>query len=154
MDRLLEHVAEDANLVARDQNIRVRFDNRLHGLKLTVDKEKLRQLFMILLMNAIRYSRPNGDVTMALYKGRDAAIVEVIDEGIGIPKEDIDGIFERFYRGANAKAANTEGAGLGLPVARAIVLAHYGSISVESEVGKGTTLTVSLPITRNLDAAT
>ena len=150
LDKLLERVVEDASLVARDENLRIRFESHTTRLWLLGDKDKLKQLFMILVMNAIRYSNPNGRITMSLAEGRDTAIVKVMDEGMGIPEADIHGIFERFYRGSNVKFANIEGSGLGLPFARAIVLAHNGSIDVESELGKGTTLIVSLPATRKL----
>ncbi len=146
LDRLLQHASEDANLVGREQNVRIRFENHTPGLKLSGDKEKLRQLFMILLVNAIRYSNPDGDVTLTLHEDLGAAIVMVNDEGIGIPEDEIHNVFDRFYRGSNAQDSNTEGLGLGLPFARAIVLAHKGNIEVESELGKGTTLTVSLPL--------
>jgi signal transduction histidine kinase len=85
--------------------------------------------------------------------GNDAEVtVRVSDRGIGIPAEEIEGIFERFRRGGKASAMNEEGLGLGLPVARAIVEAHKGRIEMASRPGEGTTVTVALPAAK-LEAA-
>ena len=109
------------------------------------DPARLRQLFLVLLDNAVRYSKAKGEVKVEIGGDGGEVRVRVSDRGIGIPPEDLDGIFERFRRGGKASAMNEEGLGLGLPVARAIVEAHKGRIEMASRPGEGTTVTVALP---------
>jgi len=93
----------------------------------------------------VRYSKSKGAVKVEIGSGHGEVTVRVSDHGIGIPPEELDGIFERFRRGGNAASMNDEGLGLGLPVAKAIVEAHKGRIEMASRPGEGTTVTVALP---------
>jgi len=109
-----------------------------------VDKKLLRHILTNLLSNAVKYS-PQGSTVYLELSCQDAeAIFEIRDEGIGIPVEDQDKLFESFHRARNAK--NLPGTGLGLTVVRQSVDGHGGKISVNSKLGVGTTFTVSLPI--------
>jgi two-component system, OmpR family, sensor kinase len=109
------------------------------------DPARLRQLFLVLLDNAVRYSKSDGAVKVEIGSSGGEVTVRVSDHGIGIPPEELERIFERFRRGGNAAAMNEEGLGLGLPVAKAIVEAHKGRIEMASRLGEGTTVTVALP---------
>ncbi|MBI4498448.1 MAG: sensor histidine kinase [Chloroflexi bacterium] len=108
------------------------------------DRDRLRQLVLILADNAIRYTDA-GAVTLRVTGTRDHALISVADTGPGIAPERLPLIFERFYRADAARSAGDGGAGLGLPIARWIVEAHGGRLTVASTPGQGTTFTVRLP---------
>jgi two-component system OmpR family sensor kinase len=109
------------------------------------DEERLKRLFINLVDNAIKYTRRNGKIVIAAHKGRDFADITVSDTGIGIPEDELSYIFDRFYQ-INKSGGKKSGFGLGLSVARSIAESHKGKIAVESQPGKGSTFTVTLPI--------
>jgi PAS domain S-box-containing protein len=109
------------------------------------DRGGIEAVFVNLISNSIKYTPKGGNVNISLCKaGRDIRF-KVMDNGIGIPPEDIDRIFEKFYRIKTQETKSISGSGLGLSIVKGIVNAHNGSVRVESEVGKGTMLIVSLP---------
>jgi signal transduction histidine kinase len=110
------------------------------------DALSLSEVFVNIIGNAIKYSPDGSKVDLAARRQGDIIQVSIKDGGIGISAEDIPHIFEGFYRGQSASV--TSGHGIGLAVSRQIVDAHGGSISVESELGKGTTFVVSLPASK------
>ena len=107
-----------------------------------------------LLSNAIKFTPRGGRIAIRAASDGERALIAVSDTGIGIPPSDSERLFERTYRAAEAERRHIQGTGLGLTIVKAIVDAHHGSISVESEVGRGTTFTVELPVTaaENLEA--
>jgi len=109
------------------------------------DRDKLEQVFVNLIDNAIKYTKDGGRIEIQLTGAGDFVTVTVEDNGIGIPKEDIERVFERFYRVDKARSRELGGTGLGLSIAKHIVLVHNGEISIESEVNKGTKVFVTLP---------
>jgi signal transduction histidine kinase len=112
------------------------------------DADRLQQVLVNLLDNAIKYSRPGGSVTVSLNPTEDGsqwALVQVRDEGIGIPAEDLPRIGQRFFRADRARSRADGGSGLGLAIARALVQAHGGQLWVESQEGVGTTVSFTLP---------
>ena len=110
------------------------------------DEEKMRQIFINLLENAIRYSdRGTSILLKAVMEGR-AAVIRVEDSGIGIPKEDLPRITERFYRVNKARSRADGGSGLGLSIVNQLVKQHQGTLHIESELEKGTMVTVRLPL--------
>lgn len=109
------------------------------------DANRLMQVIVNLLFNAISYSPEATKVTMTLREDEQYGILEVQDEGIGISKEEIPRVFERFYRVDRARSRNSGGTGLGLAIVKHLVEIHHGKIQVDSEVGKGTTMRVMLP---------
>jgi signal transduction histidine kinase len=110
------------------------------------DPDKLRQVFSILLENAVKYSREGGTVTVGVERKRDTVEVSVADEGMGIPQAEQEQIFRKFYRGADADArVGAGGTGLGLFIARGLVTAMGGRIWVESREGEGSTFAFELP---------
>lgn len=114
---------------------------QVHG-----DADQLKQAFVALLDNALKYTPFEGSVTLSLVTGEGYATVKVSDTGIGILAEDLPHIFERFYRADRARSRERGGSGLGLAIAQNIVREHQGSIEVESTPGKGSTFTVKLPL--------
>lgn len=120
--------------------------NVLTGERVSVigDVARLKQVFINLINNAILYTPAGGAVSVELFDDADHVYVKVSDTGIGIRKEEIPRIFERFYRVDKARSRNTGGTGLGLSIVKHLVEAHEGTITVESEIGKGTTFTVTL----------
>ncbi|MCQ2457944.1 MAG: ATP-binding protein [Clostridia bacterium] len=117
-----------------------------NGLVLNGDRTKLAQILYNLIDNAIKYTPDNGMVSVSLAQNGNSLIWRVKDNGIGIPAEDQAHIFERFYRVDKARSRETGGTGLGLSIVRQLVHLHDGTISVESEPGKGTEFTVTLPV--------
>ncbi len=112
------------------------------------DPGQLRQVMLILLDNAIKYTPPGGKVRISVTRQGKRAAISISDSGIGITPEVRPHIFERFYRGDQARERDEHGSGLGLAIARWIVEAHNGEISVFSQAGKGSTFTVLLPEVR------
>ena len=108
-------------------------------------EDDLYQIVFNLIENGIKYNQPGGSLTVTLSRVEDNAVLTVADTGMGIPEDAIGHVFERFYRVDKARSRATGGSGLGLSIVRTIVQRNRGEISVSSEVGKGTTFTVSFP---------
>lgn len=104
------------------------------------------RLFANLIVNAIQHTRGGGSVTVNLDRDRHSAIIAVEDTGIGMAPANQARIFERFYRVGDDRSRQTGGSGLGLAIAQAIILAHEGTIQVSSELGRGSTFIVRLPL--------
>ncbi|MEP7270795.1 MAG: ATP-binding protein [Acidobacteriota bacterium] len=112
------------------------------------DLQRLKQLLLNLLDNAIKYTEPDGTITLSLAKQKDQAVMTVKDTGRGIPAEDIPHIFERFFRRSRTTSdKSAAGFGLGLSIVKWIVDSHGGTIEAQAELGKGTTFTVRFPLT-------
>lgn len=115
------------------------------------DEDKLQQIFLNLLSNGINYTLDGGKVkikvvTVQRENGTEKVVFTVSDTGIGIPKKDLPRIFERFYRVDKGRSRNSGGTGLGLSIVKHLVDLHHGVLSVESELGLGTTFTIELPL--------
>ncbi len=110
------------------------------------DADRLKQLLINLVDNAIKYTPKGGKVTLGLRRDQNWAVLTVADTGIGIPAHDLPHIFDRFYRVDKARSRAAGGTGLGLSIVKWIVQAHSGRIDVQSEIDKGTTFIVSLPL--------
>ena len=110
------------------------------------DADQLKQAFVALLDNALKYTPYEGTVSLSLVTSDGYATVRVSDTGIGIQSEDLPHIFERFYRADRARFRNRGGSGLGLAIVQSIIQEHQGSIEVESTPGKGSTFSVRLPV--------
>ncbi|WP_407370702.1 two-component system histidine kinase PnpS [Carnobacterium sp.] len=115
-------------------------------LSITVDSSRLKQILANLINNAVVYTQDGGEVTVTIRKEKNQAVILVSDNGIGIPEDEQDRIFERFYRVDKARSRNSGGTGLGLSIVKYLVGNLNGSIAVESRLGLGTTFTVKLPI--------
>jgi len=113
--------------------------------RIKADRDKIEQVFVNLIDNAIKYTKESGLIELLLIEHDRAVIVNVHDSGIGIPKEHRERVFERFYRVDKARSREVGGTGLGLSIVKHIVLAHNGKITIESEIYKGTEISVTLP---------
>jgi PAS domain S-box-containing protein len=116
------------------------------SLMVNMDKEKIRQVFMNLVNNAIKYCRPEGEVNISVRTQDEKVYVSVADNGIGIPKEQQGRIFEKFFRSDNAIKMQAQGTGLGLYVANQIIKNHGGVLNFSSEEDKGTVFTFIIPL--------
>ena len=114
----------------------------------TADRRRLEQILINLIDNAIKFNHPDGSVTVAYAPGPQGNFnwLTVSDTGTGIPSEDLPRVFERFYRVDKARSRAVGGTGLGLAIVKHLALAHGGEASVTSEIGKGSTFTIKLPI--------
>ena len=110
------------------------------------DEDRLKQLLLILLDNALKYTPAGGQITLGLYQTEGTVEITVKDTGVGIAAEDLPHIFERFYRADPARSRDSGGTGLGLSIAHWIVQQHHGEITVHSQVEHGTTFVVRLPV--------
>jgi signal transduction histidine kinase len=121
----------------------IRVHSTSHSVQMTGDKDKIRQLLLILIDNAIKYSKEPIDVRTRLHK--NGIKLEVTDYGIGVPENEIPYMFDRFYRVDDARQRSTGGSGLGLSIAKKIVDIHGGTVDVYSKPGSGTTISIQLP---------
>lgn len=143
---LVSDVAEELSALAFATDVLLTSQIRVsEPLEVTGDAEQLYRLVSNLVVNAIRYTPAEGEVTLILDCSSQYALIYVQDTGIGIAPEEQTRIFDRFYRVSRDRSLTTGGSGLGLSIANAIAQAHHGSISVQSELGKGSTFTVKLP---------
>jgi signal transduction histidine kinase len=145
LNALVERVCGDATVIGYSKSIDISLANGSTHEMVRGDPARLRQLLLVLLDNAVRYSNAKGTIEVEVGRADSEVTVRVSDHGVGIAPEELEGIFERFRRGGNASDMNEEGLGLGLPLAKAIVEAHKGRIEMQSRVGEGTTVTVVLP---------
>ena len=144
LSRIVQTAMESVESKAARFGIEVHFDGAAEH-RCVCDAQKLYQVFLNLLDNAIKYSDPGARVDVRIADDHLALTVEVRDTGVGIPEEDLGQLFERFYRVDKDRSRATGGSGLGLAISRQIIEMHGGEISVESEVGKGSTFRVRLP---------
>jgi two-component system phosphate regulon sensor histidine kinase PhoR len=128
------------------KKISVSVDEILPTLLICGDRQYLEQVLINILDNAIKYGRDRGNIRVSVSKNPDEEIqVSVEDDGIGIPKEDLPRIFERFYRVDKGRSKELGGTGLGLSIVKHIVQAHGGNVWAESQIGKGSTFYFTLP---------
>ncbi|WP_374089812.1 ATP-binding protein [Methylomicrobium lacus] len=146
LSELVAGVVEDFQVMAEEKSISVALDAPAGPVWVRGDKQRLRQVLFILGDNACRYSNPGGRITVALRMDGSEASFSLTDQGIGIPSEDLERIFKRHFRSRNALHAREDGTGLGLPMAKSILKAHGGRITVTSAENSGSTFTVSLPL--------
>jgi len=147
--RLNEVVSEcvrSAQVLATQRGLRLHLDGATSEVNFTGDDEMLKRMLLNLLDNAVKYTAPGGDVSVALSTQNGSARIVVTDSGIGIPSADQPRIFDRFYRVDKARSRALGGAGLGLSIAKWIVEAHGGTIAVQSIPTQGSEFIVDLPL--------
>lgn len=144
LEPMISELIRKCHPLAKQKNIEF-LTNIQENITIFGDKERIKQLLFILLDNALKYNVENGQVRMNIWREAESIKMEVSDTGIGIPLEHQHRIFERFYRVDKARSRQHEGNGIGLSIAQWIVDAHGGTISVQSEEGKGSCFIVTLP---------
>ncbi len=145
LTELLQSLASDVNVLCQDKGLSLELNTNTNII-IRGDKGRLKRLFLNILDNAIRYTPRDGVISVNLSDDGKTTLVTVKDTGIGIPAEHIPYIFERFYRADKARSRIEGGSGLGLAICKQIVDAHNGHIFVESQVGRGSTFSIRLPL--------
>jgi signal transduction histidine kinase len=145
---LVQRRVSQAEVIARGKNISLRTDITEGLPEIEADGRRIEQVVANLLDNALNHTASGGTVTVVVSPDKDDVLVSVADRGEGIPAENLPYIFERFYRVDDARSRKTGGAGLGLAIAKQMVELHGGRIWVESEAGKGSKFSFTLPVTR------
>ncbi|MGA9117886.1 MAG: ATP-binding protein, partial [Bacteroidota bacterium] len=144
LQAVIAELLDDAQILSSNKNLHVELRVNEPATVLG-DELRLRQLFRILVNNAVQYTDPGGAITLSSIARNGQVRISVADTGIGIPPEHIQKVFDRFYRVDEARSRVKGGSGLGLAIAKWIVEAHHGTISVESSPGMGSVFTVALP---------
>jgi len=145
LTRLVEDVYEQAKALAPSREINLRANEPAW---VEVDVDRMRQVLLNLADNAIKYTPPEAHINFAVQRYDSTAQVSVADNGPGIPEEDRAHLFDRFYRAEQSRTREKGGAGLGLAIAKKIVEAHRGSLSVAAPAEGGTVFSVRLPLAR------
>ena len=149
LEEQINHVVQTIKQIYQDAEIHV-INQTGQEVLLEADYDLMELAWTNLISNAAKYSKAKAHITITLSNQDKGIRIEVADIGIGIPKEDLDRIFERFYRVDKAHSRKVGGSGLGLSIVQTIVKKHFGQISVESKIEEGTTFTVQLPLKHSI----
>ncbi|MGV3465144.1 MAG: sensor histidine kinase [Heyndrickxia sp.] len=144
VDEVLRPVVNNFKYLALAKNIKLYDD--ISPMKMIGDRERIKQLFIILLDNALKYTREEGTISIQAGIKNSRVVIEISDTGIGISKEELPFIFDRYYRGDKSRTRQLEGSGLGLSIAKWIIQSHGGKIRVTSKEGEGTQIHMSFPM--------
>ncbi|KKS44096.1 MAG: Signal transduction histidine kinase [Candidatus Azambacteria bacterium GW2011_GWA2_42_9] len=148
LNNLLDELYDDCQILAENKKITFHL-KKIGNAVVLGDREMLRELFLNLISNALKYTDAGGKIEIILVKENSYATIKISDTGRGIAKEDLPRIFERFYK-SSVNKSNIDSTGLGLAICRQIAKLHGGSISVKSEPGKGSDFIVKLPVYQKL----
>lgn len=145
--KLIQEVIEEQKGLLTQKDLELEFNTQgQSSIMVNMDKEKIRQVIMNLINNAIKYSRPDSKIILDVKVQDEKLLINFVDSGIGIPKSQQEMIFDKFFRAENALKMQAQGTGLGLYVVREIVKDHGGTIDFTSEENKGTTFSLLLPL--------
>jgi len=144
---LFQSVIRDWEKKLAEKQLKVVVDLSPDARTIRADETRLHEVLYNLLDNALKYSRENGEIRLRAVQRGPEIVLSVTDNGIGINKDDLPRIFERFYRADKARSRELGGTGLGLAIVKHIAQLHGGRVEAESELGKGTTIRVILPVT-------
>jgi len=148
LKKVLKNIVEFMQPSAQRENVSLELIPYSGNDSVEGDDETLTQVFSNLISNAIKYNRPNGRIKVSMEEKEESLVVDVKDTGIGIQEENLPYVFDQFFRVKRDGEKKSKGTGLGLSIAKKIVDAHGGTIHVMSELGKGSTFTVFLPMAR------
>jgi signal transduction histidine kinase len=143
---IIRHSLEAYKFHVRDKGFEIESKIPEEPMMINIDKDAISQAFLNLLSNAVKYSEERKHIIVEVCRESDAAIISVTDHGVGIAREELKKIFEKFYRVPNNMVKQPRGSGLGLTLTRHIINAHRGTIDADSEPGKGSTFTIRLPL--------
>jgi signal transduction histidine kinase len=144
IDKLLQEVITEAQVRSSDHSFKLNLPANLPRLK--IDARRIREVLENLISNAVKYSAANTEIKIVAQCDAHEILISVADKGIGIPKEELPKIFDRFFRSRRSQVEAKNGVGLGLSICKRLVEAHSGRIWVESEDGKGSIFFFTLPI--------
>ena len=144
LNEIIHHAIRQQWVVAENKSVKITYD--ISPVVINADEGQMYQMAHNLVSNAVKYNKNGGEVYVSLEKQANYAVFTVKDTGIGIPSEDLDKIFERFYVVDKSRNKRISSAGLGLAIVKHIVKAHNGFVNVKSVLGKGTEFTVKLPL--------
>jgi two-component system phosphate regulon sensor histidine kinase PhoR len=142
--KLIDDVFEMEMMMSNERKIQLLLDRPAKAVMVRADKKRIMEVMTNLVANAIKYGKKNGFVKISFYDLKDTVMVEVMDNGIGVEKNDLHRIFERFYRADKSRSREQGGTGLGLSIVKHIIEAHKQTINVKSVVDEGTTFTFTL----------
>ena len=148
--QIFKDLTRTAKTMADEKQIEIVMKLPLEGCVILADYVRLRQMFLVILDNAIKFSRENSNIYITVEKKDKIVEISIKDEGVGISEEELPNIFEKFYR--SKLRQNAKGSGLGLSIARHICLKHEGTLHVESRLGEGTNFIFTFPILEGLNA--
>jgi two-component system, OmpR family, phosphate regulon sensor histidine kinase PhoR len=144
LNTLIEDIVGQLSPLAEKQRVSIRTNLEPNLPEVRIDIDRIRQTIINLLHNAIKFNRPDGQVTVSTHANNQSITVEIADNGIGILKDDLPHVFERFYKADKGRSGG--GSGLGLAIAKHTIQAHGGKISAASEKGKGSAFSFTLPL--------
>lgn len=147
IEKLIKNIVYNNQGCALEKNINIMMN--LENINAYLDKDKISQVVVNLLSNAIRYTNNGGNIYINAYEEKENIKIHFKDEGVGIPKESLKYIFERFYRVDESRSKETGGIGVGLTIVKSIIDLHKGKIEVKSKKNKGSEFIITLPIISN-----
>lgn len=130
---------------ATEKNIKIINELPQNTITISGDKDRLVQIFVNLLDNAVKFNQDDGKVTINATEEKEGVIINIIDAGAGIPKEEIQRLGERFYRVDKTRSRDLGGTGLGLSIVKHLMIAHGGRMEIKSEISKGTVVSLFFP---------
>ena len=143
---MFEELQSDYQAQCQEKQITLAWDLPPKWPIATGDRDKLAMALHNLIGNALKYTPAGGSVTVSVEVGSSAVLIRVRDSGIGVAPDEHERIFEKFYRSKDARVAKVTGTGLGLSLARDVARLHGGDITLESQLDRGSTFTMSLPL--------
>ncbi len=144
LGNLAQDIVESQEMKSAKRGIKLRMRENLNVIRVNADKDRIRQVLTNLVVNSIKYGKDNGETEVRLFDMEDHVLVEVSDNGIGIAKEHLPRLFERFYRVDKGRSREQGGTGLGLAIVKHILEAHGQTINVRSSEGVGSTFSFTL----------
>ena len=142
MGSVVEEMIKETKMVAKNRKVE---SLAVEKVRVYGDKQSLKQAIRVFIDNAIKYTRDGDTITISCRNVNGNCVICVADTGIGMTRKDLDHIFNRFYRSDDVRNRKIEGHGLGLSIAKLIIMAHTGRIKIRTQYTKGTSFTVTLP---------
>lgn len=143
---VIEDICQSAAEYIKAHNLNIVFDTDVEEKYMAFDEEKLERIILNILSNSVKFTNSGGSIFVNLYDKGDMLEISIKDTGIGIPKDKLDFVFERFAQLDKSLSRRNEGSGIGLSLVKSLVELHDGTIEAKSEVGKGTEIIISLPV--------